>query len=376
MDFAVVDCHAHIFPPLAGACGFADAATHLLHQQRAMHEHGNQPYRRLRDDAIVTERALWSADDATEAGRRDVGFRVGRCGRFEWEVNGEAQYVQFLPPYMADMSAPAEVITRQMDYAGVATAVLQNDHIYGDLAEDFAAARQRYPGRFIGLAQVQEAWAFRDDQLARLVDQVERLGMSGLYFTYSGLFRNGYIPRPSDPAYDPLWREVARLGLPVFWVNRDNSPIGRYEDELADVAKILERHPIRSVLVHGLPTSRYADANERLTLPPVVERMMTRMPVTAELLYPISWGGRFEYPYPKAMVHFRQLVERFGASRFTWGSDMPNVERYCTYRQTFTYVWEHADFLNAADRRAIFRDNTLALFDRHSRVRGDDGEEA
>ncbi len=40
-------------------------------------------------------------------------------GRFEWEANGEAQYVQFLPPYMADMSAPAEVIVRQMDYAGV-----------------------------------------------------------------------------------------------------------------------------------------------------------------------------------------------------------------------------------------------------------------
>ena len=72
MDFGIIDCHAHIFPPLAGACGFADAATHLLHQQRAMHEHGNQPYRRARDDAIVTERALWSADDPSVAGRREV----------------------------------------------------------------------------------------------------------------------------------------------------------------------------------------------------------------------------------------------------------------------------------------------------------------
>jgi predicted TIM-barrel fold metal-dependent hydrolase len=365
MEFGIVDCHAHIFPPLAGACGFADAATHLLHQQRAMHEHGNQPYRRLRDDAVVTERALWAADDASVAGRRDVGFRVGGCGRFAWEADGEAQYVQFLPPYMADMSAPAEVIVRQMDYAGVATAVLQNDHIYGDLAEMFAEARARYPGRFIGLAQVQEAWAYRDDQLARLRDQIERLGMAGLYFTYSGLFRSGYSPRPSDAVYDPLWREVTRLDVPVFWVNRDNSPIGSYEDELADVAKILERHStIRSVLVHGLPTSRYADGEERLTLPPVAERMMTQMPVWAELLYPISWGGRFEYPYPKAMPHFRQLVERFGAGRFVWGSDMPNVERYCTYRQTFTYVWNHAEFLTDADRRAIFRDNALGLLRR------------
>jgi predicted TIM-barrel fold metal-dependent hydrolase len=363
MDFGIIDGHAHIFPPLAGACGFADAATHLLHQQRAMHEHGNQPYRRLRDNAVVTERALWSATDSSEAGRRDVGFRVGRCGRFEWEADGEAQYVQFLPPTMADMSAPAEIVTRQMDYAGIATAVLQNDHIYGDSAEDFADAMRRYPGRFIGLAQLQEAWAFRDDQIARLVDQVQRLGMAGLYFTYSGLFRNGYAVLPSDPAYDPLWHEVARLDLPVFWVHRDKSPVGSYEDELADLARILQRHPtIRSVLVHGLPTSRYADANERLTLPPVIERLMTELPVSAELLYPISWGGRFEYPYATAMGHFRQLVDRFGSQRFVWGSDMPNVERYCTYRQTFTYVWDHADFLNAADRRAIFRDNALALF--------------
>jgi len=365
MEFGVIDGHAHIFPPLAGACGFADVATHLLHQQRAMHEHGNQPYRRQHDHAIVTDRPLWSVDDSSEAGRKAVKFRVGRCGRFEWDADGEPQYVQFLPPYMADMSAPAEVIARQMDYAGIATAILQNDHIYGDSAEDFAAAATRYPGRFIGLAQVQEAWAFQDGEIARLVDQVERLGMAGLYFTYSGLFRSGYATLPSDPAYDPLWRTVARLELPVWWVNRDKSPVGSYEDELADVARILERHPtLRGVLVHGLPTSRYADADDRLSLPPIVERLMTELPVSAELLYPISWGGKVEYPYAKALLQFRQLFDRFGPRRFIWGSDMPNVERYCTYRQTFTYVWDHANYLNAADRRAIFLDNALALFRR------------
>lgn len=363
MEFGIIDGHAHIFRPLAGACGFADAATHLLHQQRAMHEHGNQPYRRPSDGAIVTARPLWSADDSSVAGWRDVNFRVGRCGRFEWEADSETQYVQFLPPYMADMSNPAEVLVQQMDYASIASAILQNDHIYGDAAEDFAAAAQHYPGRFIGLAQVQEACAYQDDQIARLVDQVERLGMAGLYFTYSGLFRNGYAMAPSDKAYDPLWQTVARLDLPVWWVHRDNSPFGRYEDELADLAHILERYPtLRSVLVHGLPTTRYADTSERLNLPPVVERLLTELPVSAELLYPISWGSKFEYPYPKAMVHFRQLVDRFGPQCFIWGSDMPNVERYCTYRQAFTYVWDHADFLDTAARRAIFRENALALF--------------
>ena len=80
-DFAMVDCHAHIFPPLAGASGFPTADDHLVHQQRAMHVHGNQPYRRLRDHAVMTERPLWRADDPSEAGRvTDVRFRVGRSG--------------------------------------------------------------------------------------------------------------------------------------------------------------------------------------------------------------------------------------------------------------------------------------------------------
>ena len=50
--------------------------------------------------------------------------------------------------------------------------------------------------------------------------------------------------------------------------------------------------------MHGLPTARYADSDDRLTLPPVVQRLMTEMPVTAELLYPISWVAASNIPTP------------------------------------------------------------------------------
>ncbi len=214
-DFAVVDCHGHIFPPLAGASGFPSAEAHLVHQQRAMHVHGNQPYRRLRDHAVVTERHLWQASDPSETGRAtDVRFRVGRFGRFEWERDGEGYYVQFLPPHMQDLSAPPEGMVAEMDYAGVGTAVLQNDHIYGNLAEYFADAALGWPGRFIGLAQVDEPFAYRDEELRALEDQVRRLGMRGLYFTMTAFFRNGYRTLPDDSAFDPLWRGGGAPGSP------------------------------------------------------------------------------------------------------------------------------------------------------------------
>jgi predicted TIM-barrel fold metal-dependent hydrolase len=367
MDHGIIDCHAHIFPPAGGASGFADAEAHRLHQQRAMHVHGNQPYRRKRDDAIVTERMLWDASDPSPAGRREAGFRAGRFGRFEWSSGKEEYYVQFLPPWMDDLSMSADRLVAFMDYAGVETAVLQNDHIYGNLAEDFASAGKAHPGRFIGLAQVEEAFAYHDSELQRLDDEISRLGMAGIYFTTTGMFRSGYRPMYSDHAYDPFWRFVEASGLPVFWVQSANSPVGTYEDEMRHLSRIIERFPaIRHVLVHGVPTSLYADENDRLKLPAIIETLLTQAPVSAEILYPIAWGGRQEYPYPRAHLHIRQLVERFGASRFLWGSDAPNVDRYCTYTQSLTYFTRHCDYLTDAERKAILHDNAATLLSPHA----------
>ncbi len=361
----IVDCHAHIFPPLATACGLPDAETHLLFQQRAMHTHGNQPVRRLRDHSIVKEKHLWSTDDPSETGRAmDVNFRVGRMGRFEWNKDGEDYYVQFLPPSLQDMHCPAEALIAQMDYAGIGKAVLQNDHIYGDLAEYFAEAIARYPNRFIGLANVDEAFAYRDEQIERLRHSVDTLKMQGLYYTLSGFFRNGYRAFFNAPSYYPFWDAVAELKIPVFWVFLGDSPAGGFKEEMALFRNWLERYPqIRSVLVHGVPTALFADDDDRVVLPDYLREIFAQYPVYSEVLYPIAWGGRTEYPYARAQHHIRQLYDQLGPDQFIWGSDMPNVERYGTYRQTLTYM-DHCDFLNAADRQKIFGGTLRTLFAR------------
>ena len=52
-----------------------------------------------------------------------------------------------------------------------------------------------------------------------------------------------------------------------------------------------------------------------------------------EVMFPITWGGVWDYPYPEAQALIRGMRDRFGAGKLVWGSDMPNVERFCTYRQ-------------------------------------------
>ena len=45
------------------------------------------------------------------------------------------------------------------------------------------------------------------------------------------------------------------------------------------------------------------------------------------------------------------MRDLFGASKLVWGSDMPNLERFCTYRQCVDYVRKHCPFLTREPRR-------------------------
>jgi predicted TIM-barrel fold metal-dependent hydrolase len=110
---------------------------------------------------------------------------------------------------------------RDMDEAGIALATLSiNDpgpELFGAegpavarlLNDGIAEAVRSKPGRFLGLCTL----PFQDMPAAlRELDRcVESLGMRGvlLYSNLAGRF-------PDEPAFEPFWERVDRLGLPVL----------------------------------------------------------------------------------------------------------------------------------------------------------------
>ena len=59
----------------------------------------------------------------------------------------------------------------------------------------------------------------------------------------------------------------------------------------------------------------------------------------------------------------RGLRDLLGADRLMWGSDMPNVERFCTYRQSLDYVLRYCDFLSDAEMELILGGNAVGLYE-------------
>jgi predicted TIM-barrel fold metal-dependent hydrolase len=81
-----------------------------------------------------------------------------------------------------------------------------------------------------------------------------------------------------------------------------------------------------------------------------------------ELLIPLLYGAKWEYPYVEAQPMIRQLYERLGPTKLIWGSDMPNLERSCTYRQSLDYLRTHCTFISQTDMDMVLGTNADRLF--------------
>jgi len=325
-----------------------------------MATHG-EPVRRLSDHREVTQQTLHDGRLTDPSSLYAVNFRVGRFGRFEWTANGTDLYLQFFPPTLQAMGSPPEFMLQQMARAGVERAVLQNARPYGRLNEYFAQALRAHPDKFIGLADVDEANANTDAEIRKLRHAVRELRLSGLYYANRALFTKGYAHMFDDAIFAPFWEEVRGLRIPVFW-EIFGAPDPANEDhflrEIDRLNRWMERWPsIPGVWTHGFSP----DILERMPTP--LAELLGRDLLTVEILYPIHWARTHPYPFTELREALQTLHRHVGAERLIWGSDMPNVERNCTYRQSLDYLPQLAEgWLSSADLDRMLGLNVLRVF--------------
>ena len=222
--------------------------------------------------------------------------------------------------------------------------MLQNARLYGRLNDYFASAVARYPDRFIGLADVDEPNAHTQHESRPLAPRRRgrwacaacttptaacsppatpmpsttrcsiRSGTRSQRSASPSSGRSSASPIPTDPAL--LLREIERL----------NGWLERWPDDPERLDARLRRH-------NSWPTCRRA------------RRLLRHEQLSVEILYPIHWARQHEYPFPELRPALARSTSACGAARLIWGSDMPNVERNCTYRQSLHYLRLLADGL-------------------------------
>lgn len=362
----IIDGHAYCFPPLGRTNGFSTVRDHLRYIQREMADH-HQPVWRLRDGIRGTNSLLADPDDLTLDGLRAVDFRPGGYGRFVWTVDGDAYAKQYLPPYLTALSHPPEMLIAQMDYVGIAQAVLHATPIMGFLNDYLAGCVRRYPDRLRGLASIRE-WEIerQPDGCVAEVKRAYAKGLCGLQFLVNGRYRYGVHEPWHRDACRPFWDGVVALGRPIFFTIAPPFPGATIEDYLVQLRlwrDWLQCYPaIPAVLTHGFPW-RFFLTEHGLELPTELFEPFQASSAKLELLLPIALGDVWEYPFVELQPTIVQLVETLGADRLIWGTDMPNVERYCNYRQTLDAYRVHLqDVLSEADLAQLLGGSIADVF--------------
>jgi len=179
--------------------------------------------------------------------------------------------------------------------------------------------------------------------------------------------RHGYARNVDHADFRPFWDKIVARALPVF-IELSSTPgydRAGYLGNLKALDALLEQYPAhRFVLVMGPPVGHFAASGE-WDFPSAALATYMRDNLLIEVMFPITWGGVWDYPYPEAQSLIRGMHRQFGAGKLVWGSDMPNVERFCTYRQCVDYVRKYCSFLTAGDKDRILGNNAADLMGLH-----------
>ncbi|MEE8363587.1 MAG: amidohydrolase family protein [Dehalococcoidia bacterium] len=343
----IIDCHYHLFPPLGGPAGFQTTREHMRHAQGLMFHRSLG--RRLPDNALVVGGEWHRGEDPDE-----LDFRGGSHGRFLWTARGVDYARYYLPPTMARLESTPEMMLAQMDYVGVDRAVVQAGHTYGRLNDFISGVVRRHRDRLWGLCTVEE-WQLDDPGQIRALDHaINDLGLHGLFFNSASIGFEGRPERLDDAVFRPFWERVRDLGIPVFWnVTANTGGAEGWLEEQARFGRWTERYPeITCIYTHGLPLYRFIRGG-RVAIPEEAWGPLEAPNVLSEILIPILQGYAWDYPFTEARPVIREYYERLGPEKLVWGSDMPNVERHCTYRQSLEYLTRYCDFIPPADMEKI-----------------------
>ncbi len=362
----IFDGHAYAFPSLRGDGGFARAGQLQRHLQQAIATH-HQPAWRVRDRAPAGNGGLIDfARRSRLDALKEAAFRAADNGRFEWTVDGETYAKQYFPPSIADMSYPAERLVAEMDYAGVEKALLHRTPYLGIGNEFIAGCIRAFPDRLLGLAHVEE-WLIESEPDA-CVEKVRRAvqeqGLRGLQFLPPQLNLYGDAGAWDRESFRPFWDGVVELGVPVFFslgqmsnrsaaLEAEPPALDDYLAEVATLVRWIERYPEATVvLTHGLNWRMFM-TGDRLEFPEAVWRPFESPNTRLQLLFPIALGAVWDYPMPQARGAVQECVQRIGAGRLMWGTDMPIVGRFWTYRQNIDFIRRYCDFLSAGELHEI-----------------------
>ncbi|HRE83230.1 MAG TPA: amidohydrolase family protein [Opitutaceae bacterium] len=363
----IFDSHVYCFSAPDTRAGHASEQAHrdAWQLQYALH---HQPAFRTSDRQPTDSRLLLDPTP-TDPFRlnRNRAFRVDpSTKRLMWTVDGVDCTKQQLPPNVIEFSPGA--IIAEMDYAGVDVALIHAD---ATLTKDLVFLRgcvDAYPNRLCSMAPLEEERisTHPDEVIQHAVDAIQRYRQCALKVIPAYAYQKSSCRSFNDLSWKPFWVALSQLKVPVFFTlgarPGATDPRQGFVNELWELRKLVDQYPdLQTSVTHGYPWRDYLITGQ-FSLTESMWEPLRGTSIYLEVGFPFRIGDLFEYPYRECRPVLETMVEKIGADRLLWGSDMPFQNRFCTYRQSRDYLEKHCtSFLSPSDLAGLMGDNAARL---------------
>jgi len=278
------------------------------------------------------------------------------CGRVQIGDNT----IQLRPPTSGKTVHTIEMLLTHMDRVGVDKAVLLQGPFYGECNSYVLEAVRRHPDRFVAAACI-DPWdpRSRDNFETTIATQnfravkLECSEATG----YCGIHPSAQLNAPNIAW---LWKELeARQSVLVL----DLGSIGSRSYQTRNVRAIAEQHPkLKLVIAHlSQPDPGINDPKRWVLWEEQID--LGRLPnVWFDTAALPAYVPHEDFPFPTAGKFIRIAIERIGARKIMWGSDIPGLLSRATYRQLLNAARLHTQFLQPAEQALILGKNAAGIF--------------
>jgi predicted TIM-barrel fold metal-dependent hydrolase len=292
-------------------------------------------------------------------GRFDERFKV-RVEPYGIKRFVDGSVYQFMPDYMADSCFEAETLIQCMDNQGIERAVVLQS-ICLSFNEEVVKAVRRYPVRLAGAMVIEP----RDPGCLKEMEYWRQQGLTvmklemstGLGYSHPNLYPGFKLDSELGHL---IWRKAAETGITV---TIDSGPIDSPGYQVEALQRIiLQYRDLKMVICHlGFPeinldkkAKRYHRWEQMLSLAKY-EKVWFDISAIAALF------NQEGYPYQSAITYLRELIDKYGADKPIWGSDIPGTWVFATYPQ-MVEMWEKSPLLNDKEKVRIFKENAIKAY--------------
>jgi predicted TIM-barrel fold metal-dependent hydrolase len=296
-------------------------------------------------------------------GRVDERFKV-RVEPYGIKRFADGSVYQFMPDYMADSCFEAETLIKCMDNQGIERAVVMQS-LCLSFNEEVVKAVRRYPGRLAGamIIEPRDPGCLKDMEYWRQQGlRVMKLELStGLGFSHPNLYPGFKLDSELGQL---IWRKAAETGITV---TIDPGPIDSPGYQVEELHRIIPEYPeLRMVICHlGFPE---IGLNSNKTRYQRWQRMLSLAKydnVWFDISAVPALFSQEGYPYQAAINYLRELIDKYGADKPIWGSDIPGIWVYATYPQ-MVEMWSNSTLLDQKEKELLFRENAQKAYFQNS----------